>query len=64
MEMFNRPEGWEVTPDEYLGKSSDDYDYYRLGTDVFRTGDGHTCWTCTIAEFAPVKRAWRITTEE
>ena len=51
---MDKPMGWEVTPDEYLGQGTDGMRYYRLGTQVYRTANGYTSWVCT-------ETCWRIT---
>lgn len=47
--LCERPEGWEVDPEEVLGIDDMGRTYYRLKRDVFRTKDGQTMWVCTLA---------------
>ena len=51
---MDRPVGWEVDPDEYLGADGV-MQYYRVGEDVYRNANGYTSWVCTYIAWQNTK---------
>ena len=43
----DKPEHWEVQPDEFLGEYHDAR-FYRLGSDIYKEEDGSTRYFCTV----------------
>lgn len=46
---MEKPQGWEVEPDEFLGRDRAGREYYLLENNVYRVAYGFTAWLGTLA---------------